>query len=225
MQISILGFILVAKALAWGGVKGRKELTPVLRFVFVVVALAVCVLLITITDLRKPDNEPWSNLQKLWLHQELSTEPDQRGHLYPDILSMHQDQWGDFEADIRIFNDGKLRVYPGALGKFCILFRKPMDDIAEDKLFKGEFQGELSSIFFTWNNYIEHNRHVDFKTTHGPDDPDDNREVNKDHTKYIYVVGLLWFKDEKGILPASEMCRYYIMPNLNDFYFCSGHNR
>ena len=61
----LLGIILVGKALAWKGVDGRKKLTAFLRFLAAVGAVAISVLLITITDLRKPENEPWSNLLKL----------------------------------------------------------------------------------------------------------------------------------------------------------------
>jgi hypothetical protein len=36
------------------------------RFVHSAFAVIVCILLIAVADLRKPENEPWSNLQKLW---------------------------------------------------------------------------------------------------------------------------------------------------------------
>lgn len=64
----LFGFILFAKALTWDGIPGHKQFTPFLRLVYAAGALTLCVLLITITDLRKPEDEPWSNLQKLWEH-------------------------------------------------------------------------------------------------------------------------------------------------------------
>jgi hypothetical protein len=65
---TLFGFILLAKSLAWRGMAGRPILTTILRCTLAIGSLAVCVLLITITDLRKPTSEPWSNLQKLWQH-------------------------------------------------------------------------------------------------------------------------------------------------------------
>jgi hypothetical protein len=66
----VFGFILLAKALAWEGVRGHKWLTIFLRLFSAVGAVAVCVVLIMITELRKPDEEPWSNLQKWhWAHK------------------------------------------------------------------------------------------------------------------------------------------------------------
>jgi hypothetical protein len=61
----LLGSILFAKALAWHGV-GGKGVTAILKMGACLGAIALSTLLITITDLRKPDNEPWSNLAKLW---------------------------------------------------------------------------------------------------------------------------------------------------------------
>lgn len=61
----LLGIILFSKALAWEGVKSSAGLSRFLRFFYAFGAVTTCVLLITITDLRKPDDEPWSNLEKI----------------------------------------------------------------------------------------------------------------------------------------------------------------
>ncbi len=55
-----LGFLLFAKAIAWNAPN------KIAKFCIATLVFAVPVLLITITSLRKPDDEPWSNLQKLW---------------------------------------------------------------------------------------------------------------------------------------------------------------
>lgn len=60
-----LGFILLIKALAWDGVRGQRGLTSLLRLAMSFGAVAVSVVLVMITVLHKPENEPWSNLQKL----------------------------------------------------------------------------------------------------------------------------------------------------------------
>ncbi len=62
----LLGFTSFAKALGWGSVKDKdNEKSPLLLRLFSAAgALVLCVLLIAITDLRKPDTEPWSNLQR-----------------------------------------------------------------------------------------------------------------------------------------------------------------
>jgi hypothetical protein len=65
----VLGIILFSKALAWEGTQGRAGITALLRLLSAMGAIAVSVLMITITGLRKPENEPWSNLQELWKHK------------------------------------------------------------------------------------------------------------------------------------------------------------
>ena len=62
----ILACIIFAKALAWQGVSGQKGLTVILKGAYLCFVIAVCVVLITITVLRKPETEPWSNLAKLF---------------------------------------------------------------------------------------------------------------------------------------------------------------
>jgi hypothetical protein len=64
----ILAFILIAKSLTWEGIKDREWGTRILKGVMTFGSLALCVVLITITSLRKPDTEPWSNLQKISQH-------------------------------------------------------------------------------------------------------------------------------------------------------------
>jgi hypothetical protein len=61
----LLGFVGSAKVLTWEGLRGNKVLSAFLKFCYALAALALCVLLIMITVLRKPENEPWSNLLKL----------------------------------------------------------------------------------------------------------------------------------------------------------------
>jgi hypothetical protein len=63
----ILAFIGVSKALDWDGVPGRdgRAIAMLLKLGLVILVVVACVFLITITNLRR-DDEPWSNLQKLW---------------------------------------------------------------------------------------------------------------------------------------------------------------
>lgn len=72
-----LGFILLLKSFSWEGINGSKGVTLLARSVLVVGSLFLCVLLIAITALRKPDNEPWSNLQKLWAHKPIPSQASQ----------------------------------------------------------------------------------------------------------------------------------------------------
>jgi len=58
--------IFFAKLMAWEGVRGQKGLTAFLRISGAVGVIAGCVVLVAITALHKPENEPWSNLQKPW---------------------------------------------------------------------------------------------------------------------------------------------------------------
>jgi hypothetical protein len=59
----ILGFLLIAKSFTLN-IGGR--LVWLVRSVSFFSSAALCVLLITIPVLRKPEGEPWTNLQKLW---------------------------------------------------------------------------------------------------------------------------------------------------------------
>jgi len=65
----LLACILFYKLMKWEGVLGQKGLSAFLKFFGALGAVAGCVILVTITDLRKPEEEPWSNLQKLWKHE------------------------------------------------------------------------------------------------------------------------------------------------------------
>jgi len=62
----LIGSILFVKAVAWDGFKAAPISQGFQRFLAVLAALIVMVFLIAITSLRKPDIEPWTNLQKLW---------------------------------------------------------------------------------------------------------------------------------------------------------------
>jgi hypothetical protein len=63
----LLACILFVRLARWSGVIGQNGISLFLRIASYVGVIALCVLLITITALRRPDNEPWSNLQKLRL--------------------------------------------------------------------------------------------------------------------------------------------------------------
>jgi hypothetical protein len=71
----LLGFMLFARALAWEGGRGARGLTAFLRICYAAGAIALCVLLIAITTLRKPEIEPWSNLLKLWSRPLVTISP------------------------------------------------------------------------------------------------------------------------------------------------------
>ena len=64
----LLGFLGFSKALGWGGIKEEDSTKPmpIPRIFGAIGTLGMCVFLIAVTDLRKPNEEPWSNLQKLW---------------------------------------------------------------------------------------------------------------------------------------------------------------
>jgi hypothetical protein len=102
----LLACIFFAKALAWEGIEGQKGLTALLRFSGAFGAIAVCVLLVTITDLHKPDNEPWSNLQKLWPHKvekaELSLSALATNIGYQEKANVAGIEWNKEYADVRI---------------------------------------------------------------------------------------------------------------------------
>lgn len=61
-----LGVVLLTKVIAWQGI------STLLKLFYAACAFGLCTLLITITVLRKPDSEPWSNLQKLWIRKPLA---------------------------------------------------------------------------------------------------------------------------------------------------------
>ena len=61
----LLGFLGLAKALRWGIFESDQKPPALVRFFSATGALVLCVLLITITVLRRPESEPWSNLVKL----------------------------------------------------------------------------------------------------------------------------------------------------------------
>jgi hypothetical protein len=109
----LLAFIGFAKALGWGRA-GDVEASPaIMKFFAAAGTLALCVLLIAITTLRKPDTEPWSNLLKL-RHKPVTgsaqtpAEPEQR-------LTLESLFKGDFPslfkysmvADPIVFEDGE----------------------------------------------------------------------------------------------------------------------
>jgi hypothetical protein len=62
----VLACIWVFKACDWQGVNSYG-ITVFLKACHVICALLICTVLITITVLKKPDDEPWSSLQKLWV--------------------------------------------------------------------------------------------------------------------------------------------------------------
>jgi hypothetical protein len=73
----LLGIILFCKAITWE-IRGRKGIGIFLRLFAAVGGIALSVLLIMITDLRKPVDEPWSNLQKIGSHK---TASQQKAHV------------------------------------------------------------------------------------------------------------------------------------------------
>jgi hypothetical protein len=109
-----LAIILFVKALAWSGIKGQRVWTVFLRGLFCVFSIAVSVLLITVTYLRKPETEPWSNLQKLLVYKTIppprpkSPQPEAPLTLeslfksdFPNVMKF------TISADPTVFDDGE----------------------------------------------------------------------------------------------------------------------
>ncbi len=82
----LFGFFGFAKALGWGTDEGVRKPASFVRFFSAAGALVLCVLLITITTLRKQENEPWSNLQKLW---------DRQGNVPDEMVNHPYDLTGE----------------------------------------------------------------------------------------------------------------------------------
>ena len=60
----LLTCICLVKVRKWEGVNGQGGLTAFLRVLGFVAVIVGCLMLVAITDLRKPEDEFWSNLQK-----------------------------------------------------------------------------------------------------------------------------------------------------------------
>jgi hypothetical protein len=80
-----LACILFAKMMAWEGIRGQKGLTAVLRTSGIMGVIAGCVTMVAITALRKPDNEPWSNLQKWPIFPRYGAI-----HINPSVVKFHK---------------------------------------------------------------------------------------------------------------------------------------
>jgi len=96
----LVGAVLFIKALAWKGISERKRLTVFLRAISSVGALGLSVLLIMVTTLRKPETEPWTNLQKL--HKAAAIAENQPANTQPvDNVAVYLEcQWGQYPIKI-----------------------------------------------------------------------------------------------------------------------------
>jgi hypothetical protein len=108
----LLGVILSGKALAWGGIRAQTRVTLFLRLFSVMGAITVAGLLITITDLRKPDTDPWSNLQKLRQQKAIATSPTPRPELPLTLESLFKSDFPNLmkltiTADPTVFENGE----------------------------------------------------------------------------------------------------------------------
>jgi len=130
--LACLGF---ARQMGWWG-DPRKNEHVLLKIIQAVLVLLICVLLITITDLRKPDNEPWSNLQKLWLHKaQVRTEPQPMSPTRSQVSLYLGCDWSQIPIHIAANSVVHvLRIYPDILnGNPVMIGRGAIEDVVSDR--------------------------------------------------------------------------------------------
>jgi hypothetical protein len=108
--LGILGFVTSMRL--WAPrepvTEGRDRTPPIARVSLAAISVIVCTLLITLTSLKKPENEPWSSLQKLSIlgkyrfapisispllvHFHKSTIPNNDGETYPFTITNNEDR-------------------------------------------------------------------------------------------------------------------------------------
>jgi hypothetical protein len=81
----VVGFLLLVKSLTWSS-PGPRWLNITLRIASPLSSIVLCVLLIMITSLRKPDAEPWTNLAKVHFKKPNHEKPtDQHPNALPNF--------------------------------------------------------------------------------------------------------------------------------------------
>jgi hypothetical protein len=230
----LLGFILISEALGWKGTKEQKGTGIFIRFCLACGALVLCVTLVTITDLRKPEDEPWSNLQKWHWRQHkppcsvsVVTTSDIIARIHSRSTRLPSGNTGVYKPIFQdLFHDWTINVNPTRDVSQIVIsirdMRKPIDKIRveppENAIISGTKPGWISGFEEPSQTPDFYVRTVTFATLDKPTTITIRRPI-KSHIGVNTITALDLDLDRQVSASAEKCVRRQLFLLLDDNYF------